>query len=265
MLLTMAMENIDGAGVVVTGGGRGIGRAIARRLAAGGARVVVNDLDADAAVVVANEIDGLAAAGDAASEDGVRDLIASAREQLGRIDIYCANAGVAAGAGPETPDDTWQLAWEVNVMAHVRAARELVPAWLEQGRGRFIATASAAGLLTMLGSAPYSVTKHAAVAHAEWLAATYGHRGIDVHCICPQGVRTAMLAQSGPAGDTLLQATAIEPEQVADALWDGIATHRFLILPHPEVADYYQHRAGDTDRWLGGMRKLQRRIDAGLG
>lgn len=255
------MAYVEGSGVVVSGGGHGIGRAIAHRLAAEGGRVVVNDLDAEGAATVADEVDGYAAPGDAASEDGVRELIAVARKQLGRIDIYCANAGIAVGAGPETPDETWQRAWEVNVMAHVRAARELVPAWLEQGRGRFVATASAAGLLTMLGSAPYSVTKHAAVAHAEWLAATYGHRGIDVHCICPQGVRTAMLAQSGPAGDTLLQETAIEPEQVADALWDGITTSRFLILPHPEVAEYYQHRAGDTDRWLGGMRKLQQRID----
>jgi NAD(P)-dependent dehydrogenase (short-subunit alcohol dehydrogenase family) len=247
--------------VVVTGGGNGIGRAIARRFAAEGAQVVVNDLDAGAARSVADEIGGFAVPGDAAGEDGVRNLIAAAREHLGEIDVYCANAGIAVGEGPETPDEVWAHAWDVNVMAHVRAARELIPRWLERGTGRFIATASAAGLLTMLGSAPYSVTKHAAVAHAEWLAATYGHRGVAVHCLCPQGVRTQMLDQAGAAGDAVLKATAIEPDEVADALWQGIADERFLILPHADVADYYQLRASDTDRWLRGMRKLQRQLD----
>jgi NAD(P)-dependent dehydrogenase (short-subunit alcohol dehydrogenase family) len=247
--------------VVVTGGGNGIGRAIARRFAAEGAQVVVNDLDAGAARSVADEIGGFAVPGDAAGEGGVRSLIAAACEHLGEIDVYCANAGIAVGEGPETPDEVWAQAWDVNVMAHVRAARELIPRWLERGTGRFIATASAAGLLTMLGSAPYSVTKHAAVAHAEWLAATYGHRGVAVHCLCPQGVRTQMLDQAGAAGDAVLKATAIEPDEVADALWQGIADERFLILPHADVADYYQLRASDTDRWLRGMRKLQRQLD----
>jgi NAD(P)-dependent dehydrogenase (short-subunit alcohol dehydrogenase family) len=250
-----------GAGVVVTGGGNGIGRAIARRMAAGGARVIVNDLDGDAASAVADEIGGYAVPGDAASDEGVRELIATARGHLGNIDVYCANAGIGTRGGPDAPDEQWLRAWDVNLMAHVRASRELLPGWLERGVGTLVVTASAAGLLTMLGSAPYSVTKHAAVAYAEWLAATYGHRGIAVHCICPQGVRTQMLAASGAAGDAVLRPTAIEPEDVADALWDAIAAGRFLVLPHPEVHDYYVRRATDTDRWLAGMCRLQQQID----
>jgi NAD(P)-dependent dehydrogenase (short-subunit alcohol dehydrogenase family) len=252
---------VEAAGVVVTGGGHGIGRALARRLAAGGARVVVNDLDADAAITVATEISGFALPGDAATEAGIHALIAGARDHLGEIDIFCANAGIGTGTGPDTPEEVWQRAWEVNTMAHVRAARELLPAWLERGHGRLVVTASAAGLLTMLGSAPYSVTKHAAVAFAEWLAATYGHRGIAVHCICPQGVRTSMFEASGQAGQLLMGDSAIEPEQVADALWDGMAAGRFLILPHPEVQDFYTLRASETDRWLRGMSRLQQRIE----
>jgi NAD(P)-dependent dehydrogenase (short-subunit alcohol dehydrogenase family) len=252
---------VEGSGVVVTGGGAGIGRALARRLAAGGAQVVVNDLDAGAAAAVAVEIGGYAVAGDAATEQGVRDLVAAARGYLGEIDIYCSNAGIAAGTGPDTAEETWRRAWEVNVMAHVRASRELLPAWLERGYGCFVVTASAAGLLTMLGAAPYSVTKHAAEAYAEWLAATYGHRGLTVHCICPQGVRTAMLAASGQAGEVVLKEAAIEPEQVGQALWDGLADGRFLILPHPQVHEYYTMRAGDTDRWLRGMNRMQQRIE----
>ena len=255
------MTNVSGAGVVVTGGGGGIGRAIARRLAAGGARVVVNDLDPGAAAAVATEIGGFAVPGDAGTESGVRDLIAAAFGHLGEIDIYCSNAGTAAGHGPDTPEGEWQRAWEVNTLAHVRASRALLPGWLARGRGTFVVTASAAGLLTMLGAAPYSVTKHAAAAYAEWLAATYAHRGLTVHCVCPQGVRTSMLASSGHAGEVVLLNTAIEPEQVADALWDAMADGRFLVLPHQEVLDYYQLRAGSTDKWLRGMSRLQQRIE----
>ncbi|MDS1271530.1 SDR family oxidoreductase [Lipingzhangella sp. LS1_29] len=253
--------NIAGSGVVVTGAGHGIGRAIAHRLAAEGGRVVVNDLDADAAHAVAAEINGDAVPGDAVTEEGVAELLEQARAHLGRIDIFCANAGTAAGEGPDTDEETWQHSWEVNTLAHVRASRALLPEWLDRGEGRFVVTASAAGLLTALGSAPYSVSKHAAVAYAEWMSATYGHRGVTVHCICPQGVRTQMLEGSGPMGDVLLRPTAIEPWQVADAVWEGITEGRFLILPHPEVHDYYQARAADTDRWLRGMRTLQQRID----
>jgi NAD(P)-dependent dehydrogenase (short-subunit alcohol dehydrogenase family) len=250
-------------GAVVTGGGGGIGRALARRLAAGGARVVVNDIDAAAAEAVAAEIGGRAAPADVATRDGVTSLVAAARDYLGEIDLYCSNAGVAvagddSGAGAEAD---WQRSWDVNVMAHVRAAEQLLPSWLARGDGRLVVTASAAGLLTMLGTAPYSVTKHAAVGYAEWLAATYGHRGLKVHCLCPQGVRTAMLAGSGAAGDVVLREAAIEPEAVAEAVWSGMAEDRFLILPHPEVAQYYSARAGDTDKWLRGMNRLQQRIE----
>jgi NAD(P)-dependent dehydrogenase (short-subunit alcohol dehydrogenase family) len=255
------MEIVDGAGVVVTGGGGGIGRAIARRLAAEGARVVVNDLDPAAAEAVAAEIKGFAVPGDAGTADGVAELIASARGHLGEIDVYCSNAGTGGGTFTETTDEVWQRVWEVNTMAHVRASRELLPGWLERGRGTFVITASAAGLLTMLGAAPYSVTKHAAEGYAEWLAATYAHRGLTVHCICPQGVRTQMLADSGHAGETVLLDAAIEPEEVADALCVAMAEGRFLVLPHPEVRDYYALRATDTDKWLRGMNKLQRRIE----
>jgi NAD(P)-dependent dehydrogenase (short-subunit alcohol dehydrogenase family) len=254
-------DGIAGSGVVVTGAGAGIGRALARRFAAAGARVVINDLDARAANAVAEQTGGYAVPGDAATEQGVHDLIAAARGHLGEIDIYCSNAGVAVGIGPDAPEEAWQRSWEVNVLAHVRASRELLPAWLERGNGRFVVTASAAGLLTMLGAAPYSVTKHAAEAYAEWLAATYAHRGLVVHCICPQGVRTAMLAASGRAGQVVLADEAIEPEQVGDALYDGIVAGRFLILPHPEVGDYYRFRAGDPDRWLRGMNRMQQKIE----
>ena len=256
------MTIVNGAGAVVTGGGGGIGRAMARRLAADGARVVVNDLDTAAAEAVAAEIGGLAVPGDAGSEQGVAELVQAAAGFLGEIDIYCSNAGTGGGTGAETPDDVWQRVWEVNTMAHVRAARALLPGWLARGSGTFVVTASAAGLLTMLGSAPYSVTKHAAVGFAEWLAATYQHRGLAVHCVCPQGVRTQMLANSGRAGEVVLAGAAIEPEQVADALAAALADGRFFVLPHPEVHDYYVGRATDTDRWLRGMSRLQQRIEA---
>jgi NAD(P)-dependent dehydrogenase (short-subunit alcohol dehydrogenase family) len=252
---------IEGSGVVVTGGGAGIGRALARRLAAGGARVVVNDLDAGAAAAVAAEIGGYAAPGDVATADGVHDLIEAARGHLGEIDIYCSNAGIATGQGPDAPEETWQRSWEINLMAHIRASRELLPGWLRRGHGCFVVTASAAGLLTMLGAAPYSVTKHAAEAYAEWLAATYAHRGLTVHCICPQGVRTSMLDASGRAGRVVLADAAIEPEQVAEALWEGMAADTFLILPHPEVRGYYGLRASDPDKWLRGMNRMQQRIE----
>lgn len=252
---------VDGAGVVVTGAGHGIGRALARTMAARGARVVVNDLDAEAARAVATEIGGIAVPGDAAGDDAVAELVSRARDHLGRIDVYFANAGIDVGGGLDAPEADWARAVDVNVMAHVRAARQLVPAWLETGGGRFVVTASAAGLLTMLGSAPYSVTKHAAVGFAEWLSATYGHRGIVVQAICPQGVRTRMLEEAGPLQELLSHDTALDPEDVAEAVWEGMQDDRFLILPHPEVAQYYAQRATDPDRWLAGMRRLQAKLD----
>ncbi|WP_405611131.1 SDR family oxidoreductase [Streptomyces sp. NBC_00076] len=248
---------VQDAGVVVTGAGGGIGAALARRFAAEGARVVVNDLDADRAGAVADEIGGIAVPGDASG------IVTEARAALGgTVDVYCANAGVAfedGAHGLSADEKSWAVAWDVNVMAHVRAADELLPAWLERGSGRFVSTVSAAGLLTMIGAPSYSVTKHGAYAFAEWLSLTYRHRGLKVHAICPQGVRTDMLAATGSAGNLILQPTAIAPEEVADALFKGIEEDRFLILPHPEVAGYYQARAADPDRWLTNMNHIQQK------
>ncbi|MBD0712182.1 MULTISPECIES: SDR family oxidoreductase [unclassified Streptomyces] len=250
--------DVRGAGVVVTGAGGGIGAALARRFAAEGARVVVNDLDPVRARAVAEETGSLAVPGDAST------VVEEAREALGgTVDIWCANAGLGSPGDAFADEDVWAAAWDVNVMAHVRAARALLPDWLERGSGRFVSTVSAAGLLTMIGAAPYSVSKHGAYAFAEWLSLTYRHRGIDVHAICPQGVRTEMLTAAGSAGELVLAPTAIEPEAVADALLDAIAAGRFLVLPHPEVAGYYRHRASDPERWLAGMNHLQRTWESG--
>ncbi|MGV9565414.1 SDR family oxidoreductase [Streptomyces sp. NPDC003480] len=251
------VEAVQDAGVVVTGAGGGIGAALARRFAAEGARVVVNDLDAGRAKAVADEIGGIAVPGDAST------IVAEARDALGgTVDIYCANAGLGSGGTEAAGEEVWAQAWDVNVMAHVRAARALLPAWLERGEGRFVSTVSAAGLLTMIGAAPYSVTKHGAYAFAEWLSLTYRHRGLKVHAICPQGVRTDMLTASGSAGELVLVPTAIDPADVADALLKGIAQDRFLILPHPEVAAYYQARATEPDHWLTNMNHLQQKWES---
>lgn len=251
------METLQDKGVVVTGGGGGIGAALARRFAAAGARVAVNDLDGARAKAVADEVGGVAVPGDAST------IVPQAREALGgTIDVYCANAGLGSGGSEAAPEEVWAAAWDVNVMAHVRAANALLPAWLERGEGRFVSTVSAAGLLTMIGAAPYSVTKHGAYAFAEWLSLTYRHRGVKVHAICPQGVRTDMLAATGTAGDLVLTPTAIEPADVADALFAGMADERFLILPHPEVDAYYRARAATPDKWLTGMNHLQQKWEA---
>ncbi|MEV5981555.1 SDR family oxidoreductase [Streptomyces sp. NPDC052114] len=251
------VETLQDKGVVVTGAGGGIGAALARRFAAEGARVVVNDLDGAKAKAVADEVGGIAVPGDAST------IVPQATEALGgTVDVYCANAGLASGGTEAAPEDVWAAAWDVNVMAHVRAAHALLPGWLERGDGRFVSTVSAAGLLTMIGAAPYSVTKHGAYAFAEWLSLTYRHRGVKVHAICPQGVRTDMLTASGTAGDLVLAPTAIEPDDVADALFAGMAEDRFLILPHPEVDAYYQARAATPDKWLTGMNHIQQKWEA---
>ena len=254
-----------GSGVVVTGAGRGIGEALAVRMAAGGARVVVNDLDADAAERVAATIDGYAIPGDAASEVGVEHLIGQATDHLGHIDLYFANAGVESSTGLDSTEQTWDTSIEVNLMAHVRAARRLVPIWLDSGGGRLVVTASAAGLLTMPTSAPYAVTKHAAVAFAEWLAMTYGKRGIVVQALCPQGVNTRMVPEEGPIRDMLTRDGALEPAEVAEVVWQALEGTQFLILPHPQVHQYYVHRASDTDRWLAGMQKVDHWVRQELG
>ncbi|MGN9795229.1 SDR family oxidoreductase [Streptomyces sp. NPDC054847] len=248
------MSTVQGAGVVVTGAGGGIGAALARRFAAEGAKVVVNDIDPGKAKTVADEIGAVAVPGDASQ------IVEEARDALGGVvDVYCANAGLASGGDAFADEDVWAAAWDVNVMAHVRASRILLPDWLERGSGRFVSTVSAAGLLTMIGAAPYSVSKHGALAYAEWLSLTYRHRGIKVHAICPQGVRTDMLTASGSAGELVLTPTAIEPEDVADSLFEAMAEDRFLVLPHAEVAGYYAARATQNDRWLAGMSHLQQK------
>ena len=258
------MQNLDGAGAVVTGAGHGIGQALARRLVAEGARVVVNDLDAGACAAVAEEIGATAAPGDCSSAAGVEALIGTATEVLGRVDVFMANAGIdrTQADSLQASDEDWALMIDTNVMSHVRAARLLVPRWLEDGQGgRFVVTASAAGLLTMIGAAPYSVTKHAAVGFAEWLSVTYGGRGVRVQAICPQGVQTRMLEQAGPLKDLLSRDEVRTPDEVADIWVQSLADDRFLVLPHPEVGDYYAGRAANTDKWLAGMRKLQGMVD----
>jgi NAD(P)-dependent dehydrogenase (short-subunit alcohol dehydrogenase family) len=251
---------LEGRHVVVTGAGRGIGRALALRFADEGARaVVVSDLDPDSTRSAAGELGGLGVPADVGREQDVRDLIARAEEANGPIDLFFSNAGITGpSGGPEVLDADWDLLWRVNTMSHVWAARALLPGMLERGEGYLCSTASAAGLLAQLGAIGYTVTKHGAVAVAEWLSMTYGDRGIRVSCLCPQYVRTPMVTEGELPVDKLEQvATILEPEQVADAVVEGIREERLLILPHPEVGIYMGHRGGDHERWLRGMRRLQ--------
>lgn len=256
---------LQGKLAVVTGGGNGIGAALVRRFHAEGARrVVVADVDGDAARAVADEVGGVPVAADLGTETGNELLVAEALAH-GPIDLLCLNAGIAVNGGVEVPDEGWQRSWDVNVMAHVWAVRHALPSMLERGEGHVLTTASAAGLLSNIGAAPYSVTKHAAVAFAEWLSITHGDDGIGVSCLCPQGVRTDMLFPEGadeddPALATVRAQGVLEPEDVAQAVVEGLAAERFLILPHPEVQDYVEARATDRERWLGAMRRLQSRI-----
>jgi len=244
--------DIAGKVVVVTGGASGIGRALAVRMANEGAKaVVVADIDGAGAEAVAKEVGGLGIRTDVAVEADVQRLVARATEAYGAIDLFCSNAGIFLLGGEHVPDEDWRRIFDVNVMAHVHAARAVLPAMLARGDGHFLATVSAAGLLSQVGSAPYAVTKHAALAFAEWLSITYGDRGIRVSCLCPQGVKTPMLKSS------FLLEGALEPEAVAEAAVRGVRDDRFLILPHPEVATYFQRKATDYERWLRGMRRLQ--------
>jgi NAD(P)-dependent dehydrogenase (short-subunit alcohol dehydrogenase family) len=254
----MAAMEIRGRHAVVTGGASGIGRALCRRFAKEGARaVVVADLDRGGAEAVAREVGGRAVVADVGSEADVRRLLATAEQEHGPVDLFCGNAGIGVRGGVEASDADWQRIWQINVMQHVYAARALLPGMLGRGEGYFLITASAAGLLTQIGSAPYAVTKHAAVSIAEWLSVTYGDAGIRVSCLCPQAVRTGMTAGGpGVAGlDGML-----EPEQVADAVLDAMRAERFLVLPHPQVAEYVRRKAADHDRWIRGMRRLQARF-----
>jgi NAD(P)-dependent dehydrogenase (short-subunit alcohol dehydrogenase family) len=242
---------------IVTGAGRGIGAALARRFAQERARAVyVVDRDEAPAHEVARQCGGTAVVADVTLQDAMQKLVATACDTFGRVDLFCSNAGIMQDGGLNVTDAQWQRTWETNFLSHVYAARTVIPRMLEQGSGYLLQTASAAGLLTQVGAAPYSVTKHAAVAFAEWLSITYHRQGIRVSCLCSQGVHTRMLDESASAMADALRPSALTPEQVADAVVEGLAEERFLILPHPEVAAYFQHRANDNERWLRGMRRL---------
>jgi NAD(P)-dependent dehydrogenase (short-subunit alcohol dehydrogenase family) len=256
---------ITGKVIAVTGAASGIGRGLARRFATGGAAAVVAiDYDAEGAAAVADEVAaaGVASLGLRADVSDEGDLVAAierTEETFGPIDLFCSNAGILVIGGEQVPDDDWQRIFDVNVMAHIYAARHLVPRMTARGGGYLLNTCSAAGLLTQIGSAPYSVTKHAALGFAEWLAITYGDQGLVVSALCPQAVESKMTAGvegGGVAGvDGMLS-----PEDVAQAVVDGLADESFLILPHPEVAEYFRRKADDYERWLRGMRRLQARF-----
>jgi NAD(P)-dependent dehydrogenase (short-subunit alcohol dehydrogenase family) len=261
--------DIDDRVIIVTGGASGIGRELCRAFAARGARgVTVADIDGAGADRVAGELGGgraLAVPVDVADEGQVAAMVRKTEEAFGPVDLFCANAGIIVGGGVEAPDADWERMWAVNVLSHVYAARSVLPAMIQRGQGYLLHTASAAGLLTQLGSAPYSVTKHAVVALAEWLSITHAADGITVSCLCPQGVWTNMTGAPTEDADPLLSATAgrngmLMPEDVASVVIEGLADERFLILPHPEVAEFEQRRAGDRERWLRAMRRIQAEI-----
>ena len=256
---------IEGAVIVVTGAASGIGKAMAERFAADGAAAIyVADLDGDGAAQVADSIadrtDAVAigVTVDVTDEAAILALIERVEADHGPIDLWCGNAGIGANGGVELDDAVWEANWNVNVLSHVKACRHLLPRWEARGSGHLLITASAAGLLTNLGTAPYAVTKHGAVALAEWIAITHGGNGVGVSCLCPQGVRTPMTEAEGELAVEVVKAMGmIEPEDVADAVAVGLANDEFLILPHPEVVRFEQRRAGDRARWLAGMQKLQ--------
>jgi NAD(P)-dependent dehydrogenase (short-subunit alcohol dehydrogenase family) len=250
---------IAGKICVVTGAASGIGAALVRRFAAEGAKLVVAaDRDGDGAKATAAAAKGVAFTTDVAKEADIAALIEAVERDHGPIDLFVSNAGIGVGGGAEAPNDSWQKIWDINVMAHVWAARHMIPRMVARGGGYLMSTASAAGLLSQIGSAPYAVTKHAAVALAEWLAITHGDDGIKVSVLCPQAVRTAMTA-GNPDGVASIDGM-IEPDEVAEAVIKALAAETFLILPHPEVLDYMRRKTADYDRWLGGMRKLNRRF-----
>lgn len=262
----MSDETTESAGgprrvAVVTGGGSGIGAALCRRLSADGYAVAVADRNLSAAEAVAGGLPGAAPFGvDVTAEDEVAALVGGVEHTLGPIALYCSNAGIITSEGLGD-DEGWAAGWAVHVMAHVYAARVVLPAMAERGRGAMVLTASAAGLLTMMGSAPYAVTKHGTVALAEWLAIQWGDRGVHVACLCPQGVRTPMLGDpdggSDAASEVAASGNVLEPDDVAAVVSGALERREFLILPHPEVRRYEAARAADRDRWLAGMRRLR--------
>ncbi len=258
----MSEFEFPGAVAVVTGGAGGIGRALGLRLAAEGCRVALVDVDRGAAERAAAEIpDAIGLGADVGDRSAVRGMVEEVESRLGPIDIYCSNAGVVAGGGLGE-DDAWDLSWRVHGMAHVHAARSVVPGMADRGRGAVVITASAAGLLMMMQSAPYTVTKHASVAIAEWLAVNFGGSGVQFHCLCPQGVRTPMVTGGDERAEAELKASGeiLEPSLVAEEVVSAIRANKFLILPHPQVAQYEQAKVADRDRWLGGMRRLLSRV-----
>jgi NAD(P)-dependent dehydrogenase (short-subunit alcohol dehydrogenase family) len=253
--------------VVVTGGASGIGKALSERFAAEGASgVVVADLDGEGAEQIASAIGDVAfgVRVDVSSEPDLQRLVQTATERFGRVDIFCSNAGIIKRADEDASNAEWQRHWDVNVMAHVYAARAALPQMLARGEGYFVHTASAAGLLSQVNAAPYSVTKHAAVGFAEWLSIAHGDNGIRVSCLCPQGVLTPMLMGKDGTKRSMsfLGAGAVTPEAVANEVMNAIREERFLVLPHPEVLTFMQRKAADYDRWLRGMRRLRQQVMA---
>jgi NAD(P)-dependent dehydrogenase (short-subunit alcohol dehydrogenase family) len=245
--------------VVVTGGASGIGKSLCERFAKEGARaVVVTDIDQAGIDATVKDIASLTSAVgtvcDVGDEEAVKQLVAGTLDQFGHIDLFCSNAGIFTAGGENVATEAWQKIWDINVMSHIFAARSVLPSMLERGEGYLLNTSSAAGLLSQVGSAPYSVTKHAAIGFAEWLSITYGNRGIRVSVLCPQAVRTAMTA-GGDGGVAGLDGM-LEPEQLAESVIETLAVERFLVLPHPEVLTYMRRKTDDYDRWLGGMRRL---------
>lgn len=256
---------LKGGVVVVTGGGNGIGKALCARFHREGARkVVVADLNGADAEAVATAVAGDAYALDVRDELALKALVEAVEAQYGRIDLFCSNAGIIAGDGEpwwatSASNATWQAMWDIHVMAHVYAARACLPGMIAQGGGYLLNTVSAAGLLNQVGDAAYSTTKHAAIGFAEALAITHGDDGVKVSVLCPQAVATQMIGSVEDGGTAGVDGV-LSPDEVAQAVVDGLAAERFLILPHPQVADYRAHKAADYDRWLGGMRKLRRRF-----
>jgi NAD(P)-dependent dehydrogenase (short-subunit alcohol dehydrogenase family) len=258
------VREIDGRYVLITGAGSGIGAALARRFSAEGARVIVTDIDGDAAALVAAELEAPCFRLDVSNPDQHAALFTDLDAAGLTPSIVCLNAGIAVNGSVDSPDTTWQRAWDVNVMSHVYGMREAIPRMVANGGGYIVTTASAAGLLTSLAAAPYAVTKHAAVSLAEWVAITYGDRGISVSCICPQFVDTPMLgAFSGSSEKTRawVQSIAISPEEVAERTLEAMDEGRFLVLPHPEVERFMRNKANDVDRWIAGMQDLARGLE----